>query len=88
MQVEISVSELMWNTLSEQFFNYSETQIPTQRYGRRPYGVGLLIAGYDVSDSDYYPPRNWTTVYMWSNLIDFGSQWDVIMLLSERDVFI
>ncbi|XP_008576084.1 PREDICTED: proteasome subunit alpha type-1 [Galeopterus variegatus] len=24
-----------------------ETQIPTQRYGRRPYGVGLLIAGYD-----------------------------------------
>ncbi|MEQ2241511.1 Proteasome subunit alpha 1 [Ilyodon furcidens] len=27
----------------------SKTQIPTQRYGRRPYGVGLLIAGYDVS---------------------------------------
>lgn len=27
----------------------SETQIPTQRYGRRPYGVGLLIAGFDVS---------------------------------------
>lgn len=25
----------------------SKTQIPTQRYGRRPYGVGLLIAGYD-----------------------------------------
>ncbi|KAK3564829.1 hypothetical protein QTP86_027971 [Hemibagrus guttatus] len=25
----------------------SETQVPTQRYGRRPYGVGLLIAGYD-----------------------------------------
>ncbi|CAB1331658.1 unnamed protein product [Coregonus sp. 'balchen'] len=24
-----------------------KTQIPTQRYGRRPYGVGLLIAGYD-----------------------------------------
>lgn len=24
-------------------------QIPTQRYGRRPYGVGLLVAGYDVS---------------------------------------
>uniref|UniRef100_A0A8B9E9F8 Proteasome subunit alpha type n=1 Tax=Anser cygnoides TaxID=8845 RepID=A0A8B9E9F8_ANSCY len=24
-----------------------QTQIPTQRYGRRPYGVGLLIAGYD-----------------------------------------
>ncbi|XP_031565301.1 proteasome subunit alpha type-1-like [Actinia tenebrosa] len=22
-------------------------QIPTQRYGRRPYGVGLLVAGYD-----------------------------------------
>lgn len=27
----------------------TEMQIPTQRYGRRPYGVGLLVAGYDVS---------------------------------------
>nr|XP_055191852.1 proteasome subunit alpha type-1-like [Nyctereutes procyonoides] len=26
----------------------SKTQIPTQRYGRRPYGVGLLIASYDM----------------------------------------
>ncbi|TNN63348.1 Proteasome subunit alpha type-1 [Liparis tanakae] len=25
----------------------SKTQIPTQRYGRRPYGVGLLVAGFD-----------------------------------------
>ena len=25
----------------------SKTQIPTQQYGWRPYGVGLLIAGYD-----------------------------------------
>uniref|UniRef100_A0A2K6JMH4 Proteasome 20S subunit alpha 1 n=1 Tax=Rhinopithecus bieti TaxID=61621 RepID=A0A2K6JMH4_RHIBE len=25
----------------------NKTQIQTQRYGRRPYGVGLLIAGYD-----------------------------------------
>lgn len=24
-----------------------KSQIPTQRYGRRPFGVGLLIAGYD-----------------------------------------
>ena len=27
----------------------SKSQIPTQRYGRRPVGVGLLVAGYDVS---------------------------------------
>ena len=26
----------------------NKTQIPTQRYGRRPFGVGLLVAGYDV----------------------------------------
>lgn len=26
-----------------------ECQIPTQRYGRRPFGVGFLMAGYDVS---------------------------------------
>lgn len=25
-----------------------ECQIPTQRYGRRPFGVGFLMAGYDV----------------------------------------
>lgn len=25
----------------------SKSQIPTQRYGRRPFGVGLLVAGYD-----------------------------------------
>lgn len=31
---------------------WSEMQIPTQRYGRRPYGVGLLVAGYDVSKTD------------------------------------
>ncbi len=25
-----------------------ECQVPTQRYGRRPFGVGFLMAGYDV----------------------------------------
>lgn len=27
----------------------NKMQICTQRYNRRPYGVGLLVAGYDVS---------------------------------------
>jgi len=27
----------------------SKMQVCTQRYDRRPYGVGLLVAGYDVS---------------------------------------
>jgi 20S proteasome subunit alpha 6 len=27
-----------------------EAQINTQNYGRRPYGVGLLVVGYDVSN--------------------------------------
>lgn len=27
----------------------NKSQIPTQRYGRRPFGVGLLVAGYDVN---------------------------------------
>lgn len=26
-----------------------KSQVHTQRYGRRPYGVGLLVIGYDVS---------------------------------------
>merc|ERR1712142_1381878 len=25
----------------------NKSQIPTQRYGRRPFGVGLLVAGFD-----------------------------------------
>lgn len=29
-------------------------QINTQRYGRRPYGVGLLIAGYDENGTHIY----------------------------------
>lgn len=28
----------------------NKLQTCTQRYDRRPYGVGLLIAGYDVSN--------------------------------------
>lgn len=28
----------------------NKMQTCTQRYDRRPYGVGLLVAGYDVSD--------------------------------------
>lgn len=27
----------------------AEAQYNTQMYGRRPYGVGFLVAGYDVS---------------------------------------
>lgn len=26
-----------------------EAQVNTQQYGRRPYGVGLLVIGHDVS---------------------------------------
>lgn len=29
-------------------------QVCTQRYDRRPYGVGLLVAGYDVIISNIY----------------------------------
>lgn len=29
--------------------HFLEMQKPTKVYGRRAYGVGLLVAGYDVS---------------------------------------
>jgi 20S proteasome subunit alpha 6 len=32
----------------------NKSQIPTQRYGRRPYGVGLLVAGYDDQGPHIY----------------------------------
>jgi len=31
-----------------------KAQISTQRYGRRPYGVGLLIVGYDATGTHLY----------------------------------
>lgn len=36
------------------FLLLSESQIPTQRYGRRPFGVGLLVAGYDDLGTHLY----------------------------------
>ncbi|CAF4155435.1 unnamed protein product, partial [Rotaria sordida] len=32
----------------------NKCQIPTQRYGRRPFGVGFLMAGYDEKGSHLY----------------------------------
>lgn len=32
----------------------SKAQIPTQRYGRRPFGVGLLVVGYDEQGPHLY----------------------------------
>jgi 20S proteasome subunit alpha 6 len=32
---------------------HTEAQVNTQHYGRRPYGVGLLVAGYDVRLSSH-----------------------------------
>lgn len=32
----------------------NKMQTCTQRYDRRPYGVGLLIAGYDVRINNFY----------------------------------
>lgn len=31
----------------------NKMQVCTQRYDRRPYGVGLLVAGYDVSSNGH-----------------------------------
>ncbi|XP_064627609.1 proteasome subunit alpha type-1-like [Lineus longissimus] len=32
----------------------NKSQIPTQSYGRRPFGVGLLVAGYDAKGPHIY----------------------------------
>jgi len=32
----------------------SKMQIPTQRYNRRPFGVGILVAGYDAAGPHIY----------------------------------
>jgi len=42
--------------ISIYFFNnlFLECQVPTQRYGRRPFGVGFLMAGFDVFSSNFF----------------------------------
>jgi 20S proteasome subunit alpha 6 len=37
-----------------------EAQVNTQKYGFRPYGVGLLVAGYDVSVLAFNTVGNWS----------------------------
>ena len=31
------------------YYYYLEAQVNTQNYGKRPYGVGLLVVGHDVN---------------------------------------
>lgn len=48
----IADSELEWWPSKSNISSLSicvEAQVNTQQYGRRPYGVGLLVIGYDVS---------------------------------------
>lgn len=39
-----------------------ECQIPTQRYGRRPFGVGFLMAGYDVRSYSTLTPKHYSFI--------------------------
>lgn len=36
------------------YFSGNKMQLCTQRYDRRPYGVGLLVAGYDENGAHIY----------------------------------
>lgn len=41
----------------------SKLQLPTQRYGRRPFGVGILVAGYDEQGPHIYQTCPSANVY-------------------------
>jgi len=43
-----------WSIKLGRVIYLSESQIKTSRYGKRPYGVGLLIAGYDDQGTHIY----------------------------------
>ncbi|XP_049849812.1 proteasome subunit alpha type-1-like [Schistocerca gregaria] len=43
----------------------NKSQINTQRYGRRPYGVGLLIASYDKTGTHIYETCPSGAMYDW-----------------------
>lgn len=60
---------------------WSEMQIPTQRYGRRPYGVGLLVAGYDVSKSDCHLSCQIILWKLKKGFLFIWCHWNVIILI-------
>ena len=41
-------------TYETSYWIYSEAQVNTQEYGRRPYGVGLLVIGQDKQGPHLY----------------------------------
>lgn len=55
----------------------TEMQIPTQRYGRRPYGVGLLVAGYDVSSNLLWQGMLYSASRGIQMVYDWGIQRDI-----------
>lgn len=42
----------------------NKMQVCTQRYDRRPYGVGLLVAGYDVRNFDKYYTTEFFIIFL------------------------
>ena len=56
---------------------FSEAQINTQRYGRRPYGVGLIVAGHDVSLFFMMDPILILQLGIWSSFIRMFSNWEL-----------
>ena len=55
-------------------------QKPTKVYGRRAYGVGLLVAGYDVSWFYFFFEQCMTILYDFDEII-FN------MLLQEANIY-
>jgi 20S proteasome subunit alpha 6 len=52
----------MWSNFFSTGFQSSKMQPGTQGYNRRPYGVGLLVAGYDDKGPHIFqvsPRRLW-----------------------------
>lgn len=49
---KISYTCFKWQIILINFI-ILEMQIPTMSYGARPFGVGMILAGYDVFYFDY-----------------------------------
>ncbi len=51
----------------------NKMQVCTQRYGKRPYGVGLLVAGYDDQGPHIFQTCPSSNYYGKAVLILYGS---------------
>jgi 20S proteasome alpha/beta subunit len=78
---EVSQTNLCSPTTVLTLFICAESQTHTQQAGRRPYGVGLLIAAYDVRIE-----RRKASIKVWANFDSSILYFDDVVCVSDHAI--